>query len=138
MVALVGGRFMSGPGGIELDGEPVTFAPRTLPGHRMLTVTVRNTGPDVLSLRAAEIELLDEAGQSLRASTAFGRARAATVRRATISPGASLALDLVWRARPESGIPARIVLGETEIDLAGEPPSSARAAAAAGHGAARS
>jgi hypothetical protein len=93
---------------LALAGEPVTFAPATLPGHRMLRVQLRNAGPETLVLHGSDIELLDEADESLRASVGFGRHRDATTGRATIAPGEVLSLDFAWRARPDAGIPARL------------------------------
>src|SRR3954463_4414899 len=85
---------------LALEGEPVTFAPASLPGHRMLRVRIRNTGPEALTVHASELDVLDDTGRSLHASCAFGRARDATIGGATIGAGESLSLDFVWRARP--------------------------------------
>jgi hypothetical protein len=125
----VDGRFPRDGARLVLAGVPVTFAPSTLPAHRVLSLAVRNDGGEAAVLHAGRVELFDDTGQPMRASTGFGRSRAATVGRATIPPGASLAIDLVWRARPHAGIPARVELGDAVIDLAG--------AAACGEAAAR-
>jgi hypothetical protein len=106
---------------LVVEGEPVTFAPPALPGHRMLRLQVRNLGDEPLVLHAADLELLDDAGQALHASSGFGRARDATTGSATVSPGQLLSLDFAWRARPEAGIPTRLRVGGDAIDLtAGE------------------
>src|SRR5687767_10918068 len=105
------------PAPLELAGEPVTFAPSSLPGHRMLTLRVRNSGERPVTLTANELELVDDAGQSLHASAALGRARYASTTGATVGPGQTLALDLVWRARPEAGIPVRVEYGAGSLEL---------------------
>jgi hypothetical protein len=102
---------------LVLEGEPVTFAPSTLPGHRMLRVCVRNAGSEAVVLRPRDLELLDDVGASLRASVGFGRAGCATTGSATVGPGERLSLDLVWRARPDAGIPARLCARGTVIDF---------------------
>jgi hypothetical protein len=106
---------------LELAGEPVTFAPSSLPGHRMLTLRVRNAGQRPVSLRANELELIDDSGQSLRASAALGRARHASTTGVTVDPGQTVALDLVWRARPGAGIPVRVDYAIGTLDLATQP-----------------
>ena len=102
---------------LVLEGEPVTFAPSTLPGHRMLRVRVRNAGPEAVELRARDLELLDDLDAPLRASVAFGRAGGASTGGATVAPGQELSLDLVWRARPDAGIPARLRARGTVIEF---------------------
>jgi hypothetical protein len=102
---------------LALAGEPVTFAPPTLPGHRMLRVELRNAGSETLVLHGSDVELLDEADESLRASTGFGRRREATTGRATIAPGDVLSLDFAWRARPDAGIPARLRVRDSVIEF---------------------
>src|SRR5829696_9022759 len=102
---------------LVLEGEPVTFAPSTLPGHRMLRLHVRNAGPEPVVLQSRDLELLDDLDASLRASVGFGRASGATTGSATVAPGALLSLDLVWRARPDAGIPARLRAQGTDISF---------------------
>ena len=114
---LVGSRTPS----LVLDGDTLTFAPSTLPGHRMLRLTLRNAGPEPVLLHARDLELLDDAGESLRASTGFGRNRDATTGSATVSPGGTLSLDFAWRARPGLCIPARLRVRDAQIELLGVP-----------------
>ena len=105
------------PAPLELAGEPVTFAPSSLPGHRMLTLGVRYSGERPVTLTANELELVDDSGNSLRASAALGRARFASTTGATVAPGQIVALDLVWRARPEAGIPGRVEYSTGALEL---------------------
>jgi hypothetical protein len=106
---------------LVLEGEPVTFSPPTLPGHRMLRLQVRNVGPEQVVLHAADLELLDEAGEALHASSGFGRARDATTGSATVPPGQLLSLDFAWRTWPHTGAPARLQVRDASIGLtAGE------------------
>jgi hypothetical protein len=113
------GRFQGGSApSLELEGEPVTFAPATLPGHRMLRVQLRNTGREPVVLHTRDLDLIDDADQSLRASTGFGRHRDATTGSATVAPGDLLSLDFAWRARPDAGIPARLGARNTVIEFA--------------------
>ena len=102
---------------LELDGDTLTFAPPTLPGHRMLRLTLRNAGPDPVVLQSRDIELLDDAGQVLHASAGFGRHRDATTGSATVSAGERLSLDFAWRVRPGLGIPARLRVRDADIPL---------------------
>jgi hypothetical protein len=102
---------------LVLDGEPVTFAPPTLPGHRMLRLQIRNVGSEPAVLHRRDLELLDDDDEPLRASIAFGRAHSATTGSATVSPGEVLSLDFAWRARPDAGLPARVRTRGTVIDL---------------------
>ena len=102
---------------LVLEGEPVTFAPPTLPGHRMLRVHLRNTGPESVVLRTRDLDLLDDAGASLLASTGFGRHREATMGQATVAPRGLLSLDFAWRARPGAGIPTRLRARGTVIEF---------------------
>ena len=99
----------------------MTVAPPTLPGHRMLRMQIRNVGSEPVVLHRRDLELLDDADETLRASTAFGRAREATTGSATIAPGDLLSLDFAWRARPDAGIPARVRARGRVIDLLGVP-----------------
>ena len=98
---------------LVLAGEPITFAPSTLPGHRMLRVRLRNVGADPVDLRSHDLDLIDDAGESLRASKGFGRSTGST----TVAPGEQVAIDFAWRARPEAGVPARLRARGSFIDL---------------------
>jgi len=110
---------------LVLDDEPVTFAPPSLPGHRMLRLKLRNASAVPVALHPREADLLDDAGESLRATAAFGRAHAATTGRVAVGPGETLSVDLVWRARPGAGFPTRVVLGSARVGL-DDVPTSAR------------
>ena len=87
----------------------------------MLTLRVRNAGERPVTLTANELELVDDAGKPLRASAALGRARFASTTGATVGPGQTLALDLVWRARPEAGIPVRVEYSAGALELDSSP-----------------
>jgi hypothetical protein len=114
------GRF-DRPGGrapeLVLEGDTMTFSPATLPGHRLLRLTLRNAGPEAVRLHARDIELLDDAGAPLRASTGFGRNRDATTGAAMVSPGATLSLDFAWRERPGLGIPSCLRVRDARVRL---------------------
>jgi hypothetical protein len=103
---------------LAIEGDAVTFAPQSLPGHRLLRMHLRNAGPEPVVLHAAELELIDDEGRDLHASCAFGRARDATIGSATIAADQVLSLDFVWRARPEAGIPVAVEVAGATIDLA--------------------
>ena len=87
--------------GVALMGEPVLLAPRTLPGHRILTLTLRNPGPRMVSLSAGALVLLGEAGDPLRATVTFQRDRVEPgnligAKRAVLAPEGTVDVILVW------------------------------------------
>jgi hypothetical protein len=102
---------------LVLATEPVTFAPPTLPGHRMLRVQLRNDGPEAVELRGTDLDLIDAEEHSLHAASGFGR----TISSATVAPGAVVSLDFVWRARPDAGVPARLRARGTVVEFLGVP-----------------
>ena len=106
------GRFYGEPT-LALDGEPSPFAPRSLPGHRMLRVRLRNVGDEAVELRSRDLDLLDDADASLRASNGFGRSTDS----ATVAPGERVSIDFAWRVRPDAGVPARLRARGTVIEL---------------------
>ena len=98
---------------LVLEEDPIAFAPTTLPGHRMLRVRLRNAGSEPLELKSRDLELLDDDGESLRASSGFGRSIAS----ATVEPDEVVSIDFAWRTRPDSGAPARVRAGGSVIEL---------------------
>src|SRR4051794_34802564 len=93
---------------LAMEREPSEIALPLLPEHRILRLHVRNDGDGPVELRRSHLRLLDEAGNDLRAA-----ARPPIVR---LEPGASAALDLVYRTR---GRPARLVHAGLELRLPG-------------------
>jgi hypothetical protein len=92
-----GGRL----GDVALRGEPELLAPRSLPGHRILTLTLRNPGPREVMLPSGALVLFGDDGDSLRATVTFQRDRVEPgnligAKRAVLAPEGSVDVILVW------------------------------------------
>ena len=89
-------------GDLAVLGEPGVLAPRTLPGHRVLTLKLLNRGPRPAVLAAADLVLTDESDAPLRATVTFDKESGGPGARvqpkcAALSPGAAVDVVLVWR-----------------------------------------
>lgn len=100
-------------------GTPEVLAPRTLPGHRVLMLTLLNRGPQPALVHAQDLELLDDGGEQLRAVITFDResagpGAAVEAKRAALSPGHGVRLVVAWH----TGDAARLAYPGGAVELA--------------------
>lgn len=62
-----------GGGKLAWQGQPAVYIPARIPGDRILSATVRNSGSKPIVVQASRIKLLDGQGRGVRASAQFIR-----------------------------------------------------------------
>jgi len=124
---------LAGCGGspeVEWKGRPDLYIPANLPGDRILTGTVRNTGAKALVVKVSDLRLRDARGRRVPASAQFIRTFAHGIifpdtkarddqplveqrrigNQVLLKPGATAPLLVSWHA-PRGEAPQRVELG---------------------------
>jgi len=104
------------------------LAPRTLPGHRVLSLQLVNRGAQPAVLAARDLVLHDDDGAPLRATVTFDKecgapGAAVEAKRAALAPGAAVPVVLVWRDADA----ARLTFPGGAYELSGTATSAPRA-----------
>ena len=83
---------------LALVGEPKELAPRSLPGHRVLTISVLNASGGPLELDARDFTVRDAGFRRLRAAVQFDGVPHAKV--VQLPPGGEVVVVASWRGDP--------------------------------------
>lgn len=85
--------------GLGWAQRPRIVTPPALPGDRVMYGQVRNDGARDLTLRAAEVKVLDASGRALKSNGRFLQAFAGggAGRALTLEPGRTAPLTVAWR-----------------------------------------
>jgi hypothetical protein len=139
LCALAATAVLSGCGGAEKlawDGTPKLYIPATLPGDRILSATVKNTGTKRITVKVPDLHVLDGDGRRVRASAQFIRTYAHGLifpdvkrrdeqplveqrrigQQILLEPGKSAPLIVSWH-QPRGAAPAKLDYGKGALAL---------------------